>query len=111
MVGMASSRRVDSLLVKVGGANLMTHRPMSVSIIGGHNPSSYKVTTSDGAVIPSIRSIDFHVDVDSIPTATLGIISAGMSLWEVAACVPQDQLETLALAHGYKLVPIEEYGS
>jgi hypothetical protein len=89
----------------------MTHKPMSVSIIGGHNPNSYRVTTSDGAVIPSIRSIDFHVDVDSIPTATLGIVSAGMSLWEINASVPYDQLKLLAHAHGYKLVPIEEYGA
>ena len=90
----------------------MSKNPLTISITGGPNPDSYKVTTAEGESIKGIRSIDFHVDATGVPTATLNIICPNMSLWEVNASIPLDQLITLAKAHGYLLVPdVQAYTS
>jgi seryl-tRNA(Sec) selenium transferase len=85
----------------------MTDYPLTVSITGGPTPSSIKVTGQDGEPIKGIRAISFNAAVNEIPSATLDIISPTLSLWEINACVPLDQLVTIAKAHGYLLVPDE----
>lgn len=107
-VGMGWFPVGPNLFVKIGGANPMTSSPLSVTITGGANPSSYRVTTAGGATIHGIRSIDFHAETNEVPSATLSLICPNMSLWEINASIPLGQLELLAEAHGYKLVPIEE---
>lgn len=90
----------------------MSDNPLSISIAGGPKPDSYTVTTKEGHPINGIRSIDFHIEYDQVPTATLNIICPNMSLWEVNASIPLDQLITLAKAHGYLLVPdVQAYTS
>jgi hypothetical protein len=83
----------------------MSKHPMTISITGGPKPESYEVKTVEGETIKGIRSIEFTAGTNEVPTATLNIICPNMSLWEVNASVPLDQLITLAKAHGYLLVP------
>jgi hypothetical protein len=85
----------------------MRDYPLTVSITGGPKPGSYEVRTHEGQAIQGIRAINFNVEYDQVPKATLDIISPTLSLWEISACVPLDQLITLAKAHGYLLVPDE----
>lgn len=85
----------------------MNDYPLSISITGGPKPDSYKVTTQDGEPINGIRSITFNAAYNEAPTATLDIICPNLSLWEINACVPLDQLITIAKAHGYLLIPDE----
>ena len=107
MVGTGNPRWGPNPFGKLAGPISMSETPLSISIAGGPKPDSYTVTTKEGHPINGIRSIDFHIEYDQVPTATLNIICPNMSLWEVNASIPIDQLITLAKAHGYLLVPDE----
>lgn len=81
--------------------------PMSVSITGGATPQSYKITDSKGNEIKNITGIQFQVAVDELATATINFYHPSVSVENVQAYVPFDQLMSLAMTHGFVLVPEE----
>lgn len=83
----------------------MRDYPLSVSITGDGKPSSFKVTTKDGEQIQGVAGINFHVATNEMPVATIELICPEVGLENVQAEVPFDQLERLARAHGFLLIP------
>ena len=83
----------------------MNDYPLSVSITGDGKPTSFRVTTKDGTELQGVTAIHFDVSIDQPATATIDLICPSLSLTAVQAQVPFDQLEQLARAHGFLLIP------
>lgn len=83
----------------------MSDYPLSVSITGDGKPSTFKVTTQDGTELKGITAIHFDVSIDQMATATIDLYAPSISLSAVQAQVPFDQLEQVARAHGFLLIP------
>ena len=80
-----------------------------VKIVGNSSALSQgtKVFTESGVEIPGVTSIDISLRPDSIVMAMIGIATN----FDELVAMPEfsfDSVVGMALAHGYKLVPLDE---